>query len=205
MSYTKFLLIIVTTSITWSNCIVKSLDTNTTISINNINRTLPTIGEELKLEGNNKICINSGKINITCSNKKFDDNLTTDKKRCKRVNGNKSYFTYIEEIVKYFIHKSEIQQDSSGTRGESNNTIEATIELPKNLKTFIIKDKDWGPTPIYLTILNSIGKKKKEYENKDQNITKFEIPIKNLHNGDKLIITNKYNNNLAEITVKIKD
>ncbi len=203
MRYAKFLLVIATATTAWSNCIVKSLDTNTTISINEKNRVLPTIGEELKLEGNNNVCVSSGKINITCSNKKFDANLTSNQNSCKRVNGDKSYFTYIKDKIKHFIHKPEIEKNSSGIKGESNNTIEETIELTKNLKSFIIIDEIWSPLPIKLTILNSNNEKKKEYISNSET-TKFEIEVKNLKNSDKLIITNKYDNELATIIVKIK-
>ncbi len=198
------LLLLLLSSIVWAECVMKVKNGDVTLKVDDKSKSYKN-NSQITIRGNSKICIVNGKgvVDLVCKDKQVFSNLTSKDNDCISTNSNSGIIKAWKSFVAYFKHTPELLVMGSSTRGGKNNAIIETVELNRYQKTFIIEDETWSPIPIKLTILNSNNKKKKEYISNSK-ITKFEIEVKNLKNSDKLIITNKYDNELATIIVKIK-
>ena len=169
-------------------------------------------GEKVTLKGGNLVCFVEGTGRVIIKGEGFEKQLSEHNPICTELPIKKtkseqktSFLSSIKNRVITFLGDAvESEQEGlSRTYETQENNVSKTIFLNKNDKFIYIKSSEWGPLPVTLSIFNSESNVTHTFKNEDDLTTLFIVPWYLVHNKDIIKITNRFDDVLATLLIKV--
>jgi len=147
------------------------------------------IGDKFTLNGGDLVCFISGDGKVLIKGENKYSKKLSKRSRCKNLpKVKKDSKNYIELAGSAIVSTFGEAQEQIGHGASTRSVITASTEkrditIAKSAKYLIIENKNWGPLPVSVKILDTTGKVVAEDVNEDEDIRTFVFPVSVLKNG----------------------
>ena len=179
-----------------------------TIKVNEINQS-HKLGDIFTLEGGNLVCFVSGDGKIIIKGDKYSKKISK-RSSCKSLptlkKEDKGYLALANSAMSSkFGKSSEETVNGVSTRAVSTaKTEKKDITIAKETKYLILENKNWGPLPVTVKILDDKGEVVAEDVNEDDDISSFVFPGSIIKDGYVVKVINGFDELLVDSKVVIK-
>jgi len=197
------LMVFLTTSMTFAYMAeVKKTDIN--ITINSKEKSLKK-DAKLELKAGDIVCYKSGDGRLVIKGENYKKQITKKSSPCRKLPTTKDEAKDIKvmAMISSVFRKSKEESVNGASRAETQiKELKKEIKLDENKKYILVENKDWGPLPVSLTIVDKDDKAIGSFENTEDDVTSFLIPTSNLKSGYTFKVTNNFDDSLAVIEIK---
>jgi len=197
------LIAFLTTNITFAYMAeVKKTDIN--ITINSKEKSLKK-DAKLELKAGDIVCYKSGNGRLIIKGDNYKKQISKKSSPCRKLPTTKNEPKDIKVMAMISsVFKKSKEESVNGVSRKDTKVKESKkeIKLDENKKYILIENKDWGPLPITLTIVDNSGKEISSFENAEDDVTSFLIPTSSLKSGYTFKVTNTFDDSLAIIEIK---
>jgi len=197
------LMVFLTTSMTFAYMAeVKKTDIN--ITINSKEKSLKK-DAKLELKAGDIVCYKSGDGRLVIKGENYKKQITKKSSPCRKLpmTKNETKDNKVMDMISSVFKKSKEEGVNGASREETKiKELKKEIKLDENKKYILVENKDWGPLPVTLTIVDNDNKAIGSFENIEDDVTSFLIPTSSLKSGYTFKVTNNFDDSLAVIEIK---
>jgi len=166
-------------------------------------------GDKFSLNGGDIICYKSGDGRVVIFDKDYRVQFSKRASLCTTLPiNNKSKDSFLasisEKIANPFSKTKETKVSGVSRKAAEVEVFKDDIIINKNQKYLQLKNEDWGPLPVTLTILDKNGKQIHQESNEDNDITIFLVPTALLKDGFMVKVTDSTDEKIVSSRIVVK-
>ena len=175
-----------------------------TVTVNSKDKSLKK-GDSFDLSAGDIVCYKDGDGRLVIKGDSYTKQLSKKSSPCQKLptDKKKSEDVKVMAMVASVFAKSQEESVNGVSRKDTQiKEQKKEIKLDKSKKYILVENRDWGPLPVTLTIVDANGKVISSYENAEDDVTSFLIPTDRLKSGYTLKVTNAFGDSLAVVKIK---